>query len=246
MFASRKDLRPALIPAFLLASAVAAQAQSAVPPAQPATPAAAPAASANSTVINLIQQLVQEGVLTQDRAQALIHQAQDEAAVAARGVPAVAPGAAPAPSVRVPYIPQVVRNQLRDEVKQEVLREAREQNWAQPNQVPEWTKRFHLNGDFRLRYEWNLFDNRNSNAFPNFAALNAGANAASSKTRTESFWKETLRMGRIVVTSRAMSNVSHRRGGARPACPELVEGLGRRRPRPAGEKQLDAPFGMQP
>jgi hypothetical protein len=40
--------------------------------------------------------------------------------------------------------------------------------------VPEWTKRFHLNGDFRLRYEWNLFDPRNSNAFPNFAQLNAG------------------------------------------------------------------------
>lgn len=192
MFASRKDLRlalwhSALIPAFLLAGAVAAGAQNAVPPAPPATQPAAAANPANSTVVNLIQQLVQEGVLTQDRAQALIHQAQDEAAVAARSVPAVAPATAStaAPSVRVPYIPQVVRNQLRDEVKQEVLREAREQNWAAPNQVPEWTKRFHLNGDFRLRYEWNLFDGRNSNGsctagkscsqFANFAQLNAGA-----------------------------------------------------------------------
>jgi len=179
MFAYRKNLRLAswrsgLIPVFLFASGMAAQAQNTAPPAQPA---AQPAVSAaNSTVVNLIQQLVQEGVLTQDRAQALIHQAQDEAVIAARA-PAVSPAAAQAPaaSVRVPYIPQVVRNQLRDEVKQEVLREAREQNWAAPNEVPEWTKRFHLNGDFRLRYEWNLFDSRNSNAFPNFAALNAGA-----------------------------------------------------------------------
>ncbi|HJT44092.1 MAG TPA: putative porin [Rhizomicrobium sp.] len=140
-------------------------------------------AQANSTVVNLIQQLVQEGVLTQERAGALIRQAQDEAAIAARSaqaaVPALssAPGAAPvaAPSVRVPYVPQIVRNEIRDEVKQEVLREAREQNWAAPNAVPAWTKRFHLSGDFRARYEWNLFDSRNSDAFPNFVALNAGA-----------------------------------------------------------------------
>src|SRR5690349_14211413 len=116
-----KDLRLALwrsglIPAFFVARTVVAQAQSAVPPAaQPAAQAApqtapqAQAASVNSVVINLIQQLVQEGVLTQDRAQALIHQAQDEAASAARGAPAVASSAvAASTSVRVPYIPQVV------------------------------------------------------------------------------------------------------------------------------------------
>ncbi|HKY18436.1 MAG TPA: putative porin [Rhizomicrobium sp.] len=151
--------------------------------AQSAAPAASVPAQGNSTVVSLIQQLVQEGVLTQERASALIRQAQDEAAIATRSaqaaVPALAsaPGAAPvaAPSVRVPYVPQIVRNEIRDEVKQEVLREAREQNWAAPNAVPAWTKRFHLSGDFRARYEWDLFDSRNSNAFPNFAALNAGA-----------------------------------------------------------------------
>ena len=68
-----------------------------------------------------------------------------------------------------------MKNQIRDEVKQDVMRQAREENWAAPNEVPAWTKRFHLNGDFRLRYEWNDFDSRNSNAFPNFALLNAGA-----------------------------------------------------------------------
>lgn len=151
-------------------------------------PAAAPTATpapanvqgpAGSVVTNLIRQLVQEGVLTQEKAEALIRQAQDEAVTAERSAAVPRAGVVtPMPadtSVRVPYVPQIVRNQIRDEVRQDVLREAREQNWAAPNAVPEWTKRFHLNGDFRLRYEWSLFDSRNSNAFPNFAALNAGS-----------------------------------------------------------------------
>jgi len=33
---------------------------------------------------------------------------------------------------------------------------------------------FRFYGDFRLRYEWDLFDGRNSPFLPNFAALNAG------------------------------------------------------------------------
>src|ERR1700754_4814688 len=79
-------------PAFLVTGLMggAAFAQPAVPTKPAATPAPTPAPAsppasapvpaappAQSTVVNLIQQLVQEGVLTQDRAAALIHQAQD-------------------------------------------------------------------------------------------------------------------------------------------------------------------------
>lgn len=188
-FHTRKDRRSALgkcglVSVLILAGTAAVHAQNAaVPPAALSPAAAQPAVGqTGSTVINLIQELVQEGVLTRERAQALIHQAQDEAAAAARAAPEAANSATgtaapaiPSTSVRVPYIPQIVRNQLRDDVKREVLKEAREQNWAAPNEVPEWTKRFHMNGDFRLRYEWDLFDARNSNAFPNFAMLNAGS-----------------------------------------------------------------------
>src|SRR6201987_41170 len=99
-----------------------------------AASAARPAAPSSSVVINLIRLLVQEGVLTQDKANTLIRQAEDEAAAAARGQigvnkqpaagaaggTAVASTGAP-PSMRVPYIPEIVRKQIRDEVKQEVL-----------------------------------------------------------------------------------------------------------------------------
>jgi len=150
--------------------------------AAPAHPAQPPS---SSVVINLIRLLVQEGVLTQDKANTLIRQAEDEAAAAARGQTgvnrqpaaggnAVASAGAPA-SIRVPYIPEVVRKQIRDEVKQEVLQEAKAENWAAPNQIPDWTQKIRISGDVRARYEWDIFDKRNSAFFPNFASLDAGA-----------------------------------------------------------------------
>jgi hypothetical protein len=151
-----------------------------------ATPAPVPAAApSQSVVINLIRLLVQEGVLTQDKATALIRQAEDEAAAAARGQTAVVnqpagpkvAGASPAApqSVRVPYIPEIVRRQIRDEVKQDVLREAKAENWAAPNEFPDWVKSVRISGDFRLRNEWDVFDKRNSPFFLNYSALNAGS-----------------------------------------------------------------------
>lgn len=164
------------------------------PPAGPVLPPSpAIAGPTGSAVVNLIRLLVEQGILTQDRANALIRQAEDEAAAAARApgaapptsvvaAPPAAPvteGAAPpataSTSVRVPYIPEIVRRQIRDEVKAEVIQQAKNENWAAPNEIPEWTKRFQFFGDFRLRYEWDNFDDRNSQFFPNFAALNAGA-----------------------------------------------------------------------
>lgn len=164
------------------AASNSAAAQPVAPPA--ASPPAAtpiPPGQSTSAVINLVRLLVQQGVLTQETAEQLIRQAQDEAAATARtqqaAVPATAAEAAQAfgTSVRVPYVPQIVKKQITEEVKQEVMQQARDENWAAPNAVPEWTKRFHLNGDFRLRYEWDNFDSRNSNAFPNFAMLDSGS-----------------------------------------------------------------------
>jgi len=144
----------------------------------------AKAAPSSSVVINLIRLLVQQGVLTQDKADALIRQAEDEAAIAARGGQAAAiapaPGTTNTPacvstSVRVPYIPEIVKRQIRDEVKQEVMQQARDEHWAAPDAMPEWAQRITLSGDFRMRNEWDLFDKRNVSPFPNYDTLNSGS-----------------------------------------------------------------------
>ncbi len=86
----------------------------------------------------------------------------------------------PAPSddeVRVPYVPEVVKDQMRDEIKADVLKQARDENWASPRAVPDWVPRVSLTGDVRTRYEGDFFPNTNDDtgAFPNFNAINTGA-----------------------------------------------------------------------
>jgi hypothetical protein len=172
-------------------------------------------------VINLINRLVQKGVLSKDEASELIKQAEADAAKAkeeaAKAAPTPVAGsdfassllppvgelrnstalAQPAPqptppqeelppalqpgpdnTVRVTYIPEIVKNQLRDQIEQDVLRDARradEKLGPQPL-VPDWVSRITLFGDIRLRYELDNFPggNDNTGAFPNFNAINTG------------------------------------------------------------------------
>ncbi|AWA39511.1 putative porin [Pseudomonas sp. 22105] len=136
--------------------------------------AAAPAPSENAT-INLIRLLVEQGILKQDKADALIAQAQNEAAQAkqAAASTAVAAGPVAAPGdVRVQYVPAAVRDQIRDQVKAEVMATAKQENWAAPNTFPDWASRISFDGDIRLRDESRYYSGSNSNEIVDFAKLN--------------------------------------------------------------------------
>ncbi|PTT31991.1 putative porin [Pseudomonas sp. HMWF021] len=136
--------------------------------------AAAPAPSENAT-INLIRLLVEQGILKQDKADALIAQAQNEAAQAkqAAASTAVAAGPVAAPGdVRVQYVPAAVRDQIRDQVKAEVMATAKQENWAAPNTFPDWASRISFDGDIRLRDESRYYSDSNSNEIVDFAKLN--------------------------------------------------------------------------
>ncbi|HEY3639077.1 MAG TPA: putative porin, partial [Rhizomicrobium sp.] len=139
---------------------------------------------------NLIRLLVKQKVITQQSANALIKEAEQEAAQAKAAKATVAAAPVPIPAerpdlpppapgvVRVPYVPQIVRNQIRDEVKAEVLKEAKAENWAQPNALPSWVKRISLNGDFRFRDEFDLYGKNNIGSdgidgFVNYAQFNS-------------------------------------------------------------------------
>ncbi|MFJ2710611.1 putative porin [Pseudomonas sp. NPDC087346] len=136
--------------------------------------AAAPAPSENAT-INLIRLLVEQGILKQDKADALIAQAQNEAAQAKQSAAstAVAAGPVAAPGdVRVQYVPAAVRDQIRDQVKAEVMATAKQENWAAPNTFPDWASRISFDGDIRLRDESRYYSDSNSNEIVDFAKLN--------------------------------------------------------------------------
>lgn len=100
------------------------------------------------TTLSLIQLLVQSGILTQEKADALIQQAKRSAAQSA-----AAPGKNESKVVRVPYVPQHVRDEMKEELRQEIVAQARGEGWAQQGAVPEWTQRIKVSGDIRLRHQ---------------------------------------------------------------------------------------------
>ncbi|NIF25177.1 hypothetical protein F3J44_02150 [Pantoea sp. Tr-811] len=138
-------------------------------------PTVASAAPSDNATVNLIRLLVEQGVLKQDKADALIAQAEREAREV-RAANSAAPIVAQAPAangeVRVQYVPAVVRQQIRDEIKAEVMNTAKQENWAAPNTFPDWASRISFDGDLRLRGESRYYADNNSDRITDFAKLN--------------------------------------------------------------------------
>ncbi|MCU5781100.1 hypothetical protein MA04_00400 [Alcanivorax balearicus MACL04] len=138
-------------------------------PAVAQTPAETTAPGGNSTTVHLIRLLVEQGVITDAQANALLQQAQREAQAASqpRPEPDVREG-----DVRVPYIPEVVRDEIREEVKEDVMAQAKAENWAAPNTFPDWVSRVKVFGDVRVRNESRFFSGDNSDEIIDFQKLN--------------------------------------------------------------------------
>jgi hypothetical protein len=138
----------------------------------------APATPSENVTINLINRLVSKGILTQEEAGEMIKQAEADAVTAAAraDIAALPPEPSPEEETRISYIPDVVRNQMRDQIQQELMAQAREEKWSEKH-YPEWTEKFRPFGDIRVRSENTFFPegNDNSGAFPNFNAINTGA-----------------------------------------------------------------------
>ncbi len=113
------------------------------------------------TTMNLIDGLVEQGVFTREKADALIKAAEKKAATKVRSE---AQGA-PAPGrVRVQYVPEHVKSEIREQIKQEVLAQAKTERWAEPNAIPSWLDSIKWEGDLRLRYQTEDFASSNSAA----------------------------------------------------------------------------------
>lgn len=115
--------------------------------------------SLRQTTLNLIDALVDQGIFSREKADAMVKAAQAKAAAAV--VKEKPKGSAPAP-VRVQYVPETVKNEIRDQLRQEVLAQARTERWAEPNAVPSWLDRLKWEGDMRVRYQPEFFDKSNA------------------------------------------------------------------------------------
>lgn len=110
-----------------------------------ALPAHAQAADIN---VDLLQLLVDEGVIPFSKAQELLAKAREAERIRNEEEAARSTG-----TIDVPYIPETVRNEIRDDVREEVLAKAKAENWIAPNALPDWVERITVSGDFRARYQ---------------------------------------------------------------------------------------------
>lgn len=107
------------------------------------------------TTLNLIEALVEQGVFSRDKADAMVKAAKAKAAAAVAEKPKGA-------QVRVQYVPETVRNEIREQLKQEVIAQARAERWAEPNAVPAWLDRIKWEGDVRVRTQMERYARDNA------------------------------------------------------------------------------------
>ena len=140
------------------------------PSQSPASSAGAAAPTTQDVTINLIHLLVQQNIITAAQADALFTQAKKEAA---ESTPP-ATGAPPTKSIRVTYVPEVIRDQITEQTKKEVLEESKSAPSA-PSILPEWMRRVTITGDFRMRYERQFNTGQNYPYFGDYNTVNQGS-----------------------------------------------------------------------
>ncbi len=139
-----------------------------------------------NTVTNLLQALVDQGVISREKAQQMVKAAQEKAAADAAAVAKADEGA-----VRVPYVPQIVKDEIAKQVAEEVkpavvadvVKDAKTEKWGVPGALPEWLSRTRLYGELTLREEGLLYDGTNAHQqFYNYYAINQAGSIAAAGT----------------------------------------------------------------
>ena len=162
-----------------------------------------------NTTMNLIEALVNEGILSRERADQLIREAEASARVEVETEERKV--TEDKSVVRVPYVPEFVRDEIKDEVRSElreavvndVMSQAKNERWGIPGALPEWISRIKLKGDIRLRAQGDLFADKNiANSYPNFREINdsggiaqAGDEAFLNTTKNRYRLRTRMRLG---------------------------------------------------
>ncbi|RYG37705.1 MAG: hypothetical protein EON93_03225 [Burkholderiales bacterium] len=108
-------------------------------------------AQAQTTDVNvdLLQLLVDEGVIPFEKAQELLGKARENERVRREAEEAERN----ADTINVPYVPESLRAQIKEEVRKEIVTTAKTERWVAPNALPEWVEGIKISGDFRARYQ---------------------------------------------------------------------------------------------
>jgi hypothetical protein len=136
-----------------------------------------------NTVVNLLQALVDQGVMSKEKAEQLVKQAQNKAAADAALAAATAAQTENAEqgAIRVPYVPQIVKDEISKEVVEQVkpavvagvIEQAKAEKWGVPGALPDWLSRVRVYGDLTLRGQADMYAKDNvAQSILDFNAVN--------------------------------------------------------------------------
>jgi Putative porin len=168
-----------------------------------------------NTTINLIEELVKKGVLSEKAANEMFSRAEADADAETKQLAQQASkddAVKPEPGeVRVPYVPEFIKDEIRQQVRKElkedvvgdVMAKAKTEKWGIPDALPDWVNRFKLSGDLRLRSQNDFMADDNVEGFySNFQAINdaggltaAGFDAFLNTTKDRHRFRQRLRLG---------------------------------------------------
>lgn len=174
-----------------------------------------------STFVNLLDLLVQKGVIEKKDARGLVTEAEEEAksearkreatarqeekaAAGAGAVGAVAAGGKDKKSINVGYVPEFVQRQIREQVraelKNDVLKDVKQtaiqEKWAFSDMLPSWVNRLHPFIDSRIRFSPEFYDADNAPAF-NWLAINNEGGISQALVKDNAFLNTTVDRMRI-------------------------------------------------
>ena len=168
-----------------------------------------------NTTTSLIKQLVKQGILTDKMATEMLKQAEIDANQQVAEAKVSAPKekeVVPADEVRVQYVPDFVKDEIRQQVRADlknevvgdVMQKAKKEKWGLPEALPDWVNRFKLSGDMRIREQSTFMasDNTSSMNYSDWqtinssgGVLNAGENQHVNTKDDRSQARERFRLG---------------------------------------------------
>lgn len=177
-------------------------------------------AELRGAIRGLVDELVKGGVLPKNKADAVVERALERARREA--APAGESGEPLPGGVRVPYIPEPVKKDIieqirpsvREDVVQEILKQARQERWGVPDAFPAWVNRIAFFGDIRLREQVDKFAPDNApSSYLNIQKINQQRSVSSSlsdflnTTEDHSSMRLRARVGMLAKVSDDVSAV---------------------------------------
>ena len=133
-----------------------------------------------STLVGVMEALVQKGVLTEEQAKQIVATAQAKTEAAEKEK--VAKELAEKDAVRVTYVPENVKAEIKEQVAseikpsvvKEVVTQAKNEKWGIPAALPDWISNLTVYGDVRVRAENADYAEDNAeNFYLNYDAVNS-------------------------------------------------------------------------